>query len=405
MEGRMLRRGRVAVLGAYTAQGLGYAVVVTSLPALKARQQIDDTVVSLIVLGVCVFAAGGSFIADAVARRGGSRAALVLGLALQAVALPLIALPLPPALFFAAFAVYGLGLGAVDASSAMQGVILQRAHGSPLLGGFFAGYTAAAIVGALVVSAASGMTARVPALGAAIALLIAGVWAAAVAAAGSRRFAAEEHPTGDAEGAQPRHRLPVRGIWIFGAVILAVFVLDSAVSTWSTVYLQDDLGVLAWVAPLGYGAYQVAVLGTRLATDVLLRRAGARLLVAVAVVVAAIGCVGVVALPSPAAAIAGFALAGVATGALVPAAFGSAGELDPARSDEVIARVNVFTYVGAVVGAVAVGLLADGPGLATAFLIPAVAIAAVLLVLRAFPRRAPGAASGTRAQALDTLER
>jgi MFS family permease len=403
MEGRMLRRGRVAVLGAYTAQGLGYAVVVTSLPALKARQQVDDTTVSLIVLGVCVFAAGGSFLADAVARRGGSRAALVLGLGLQAVALPLVALPLPPALFFAAFALYGIGLGAVDAASAMQGVILQRAHGSPLLGGFFAGYTAAAIVGALVVAAASGVAARVPALGAAIALLLAGVWAAAVAAAGARRFAVEEVVAPTAAG--PRRGLPVRGIWIFGAVILAVFVLDSAVSTWSTVYLQDGLALIAWIAPLGYGAYQLAVLVTRLATDALLRRVGARTVVAGAVVAAAAGCLVVALLPLPAAAIAGFALSGAATGALVPAAFAAAGDLDPARSDEVIARVNVFNYVGAVLGGVSLGLLADGPGLGAAFLIPAVAIAAVLLALRAFPPRPPGSATDSAADALDTLER
>jgi MFS family permease len=382
----MLRRGRAAVLGAYTAQGFGYAVVVTSLPALKERQGIDDTVVSLIVLGVCAFAAAGSFLADAVARRGGSRGALILGLALQAVALPLVALPSPPVLFFAAFALYGVGLGAVDASSAMQGVVLQRAQGSPLLGGFFAGYTGAAIAGAGVVAAASALTPRVPALGAALALLLAGLWAAAVAAAGSRRFAPEDAPAETAERAGGA--LPRRGIWIFGAVILGVFVVDSAVSTWSTVYLQDDLAVVAWLAPLGYGAYQVSVLATRLATDRLLRRVGARALVGAALALAAAGCLVVSVLPLPVAAIAGFALAGVATGAVVPAAFGAAGELDAARSDEVIARVNVFNYVGAVIGAVAVGLLADGPGLATAFLIPAAALLALLLALRAFPRRA-----------------
>lgn len=394
----MLRRGRAAVLGAYTAQGLGYAVVVTSLPALKERQGVDDTTVSLIVLGVCVFAAGGSFLADAIARRAGSRGALITGLALQAVALPLIALPSPAPVFLGAFALYGLGLGAVDAASAMQGVLLQRAHGSPLLGGFFAGYTGAAIVGALLVAAASAVAARVPALGAAIALLAAGLWAAAVAVSGTRGFAPEAAPTAADEPHAPRGPLPRRGIWIFGAVILAVFVLDSAVSTWSTVYLQDDLGVVAWIAPLGYGAYQVAVLATRLATDRLLRRVGARRLVAGAVVVAVAGCAAVAALPVAAAAIAGFALAGAATGALVPAAFGSAGELDPARSDEIIARVNVFNYVGAVVGAVAVGLLADGPGLAPAFLIPAVAVAAVLLLVRAFPARVVRPARGDRVE-------
>ncbi|MGP3535528.1 MFS transporter [Microbacterium sp. RD1] len=385
----MRRRARAAVTAAYAAQGLGYAVVVTSLPALKERQHIDDTIVSLIVLGVCVAAAGGSFLANAVAVRAGSRAALVVGLACQALALPLIAVPLPPVVFLAAFALYGIGLGAVDAASAMQGVMLQRAHGSPLLGGFFAGYTAAAIVGALLVAGATALLPLAVAAGAALGL--AAVWAATVAVLGARLFAPDAPALAD-EG-RSGERLPTRGIWTFGFVILAVFVLDSAVSTWSTVYLHDTLAVAAWVAPLGYGAYQVAVLATRLATDRLLRVTGPRTVVVAAVVIAVVGCVGVAALPWAAAAIAGFALAGVATGALVPVAFGAAGDLAPARSDQVIARVNVFNYVGAVIGAVAVGLLADGPGLGIAFLIPAALVAAVLSVARAFrPRTAHAAA-------------
>lgn len=384
----MQQRTRIAVTAAYAAQGLGYAVVVTSLPALKARQGVDDLVVTLIVLGVCVTAAGGSFVADAVARRIGSRGALVLGLVLQAVALPVIALPTPPAVFLAAFAVYGLGLGCVDAASAMQGVIVQRAHGSPLLGGFFAGYTAAAIAGALVVS---GLTALLPGPTASgVALGLAAVAVLAVALGGTRAFAAERVEA-TASDAPARTPLPRRGIWIFGAVILVAFVADSAVSTWSTVYL-DALGAAGWLAPLGYGAYQAAVLVTRLATDPLVRRFGPRRVVAIAIVVAALGCALVALVPAPAAALIGFALAGAATGVLVPTAFGGAGELDPARSDAIIARVNVFNYAGAVAGAVGVGLLADGPGLALGFLIPALALLALLAAVRAFRTGAPARA-------------
>ena len=54
------RHSRTAVTAAYAAQGLGYAVVVTSLPLFKERYDVDDTAVALIVLLVCVTAAGGS---------------------------------------------------------------------------------------------------------------------------------------------------------------------------------------------------------------------------------------------------------------------------------------------------------------------------------------------------------
>lgn len=374
----MPRAARVSLSAAYAAQAVGYAVVVTSLPALKARQHVDDTTVSLIVLGVCVTAAVGSIVANAVAVRFGSRAALVLGLVVQAVALPVIALPTPFAVFVGAFAVYGIGLGCVDASQAMQGVIVQRAYGRPLLGGFFATYTAAAIAGALLVSLVAAS-----AVGAGVAIAAAAVVALAVAIAGARLFA-RDVPVDEALPAGERTRLPRAGIWAFGLVILAVFVVDSAVSTWSTVYLHDDLAALAWVAPLGYAAYQACILVTRLVTDPLLPRIGRRRLVLIATLISVVGCVVVALLPFAAAAVVGFALAGVAVGVLVPVTFGAAGDLDPARSDQVIAHVNIFNYAGAVVGAVFVGLMADGPGLGIAFLLPAVVLASGLAVLRWF---------------------
>lgn len=375
------RAARLAVTGAYVAQGLGYAVIVTSLPALKARQDVDDTVVSLLVLGVALMAAVGSVVANAVAVRFGSRAALTLGLVVQAAALPLIAVPTPLPMFAAAFGLFGIGLGCVDAAAAMQGVAVQRAYGRHLLGGLFAAATAAAIAGALLVSlvAASALASGVALVCAAAIALAAGVVVA--------RLGAREVPVDEALPPAERTRLPRAGIWVFGLVILAVFVADSAVSTWGTVYLQDDLHALAWVAPLGYAVYQGVVLVTRLVTDRLIPAIGRRRLVAIAAVASAIGC-GVVALvPHPAAAIAGFALAGVSAGALIPVTFGAAGELDPPHSDQVIARVNLFNYAGAILGAVVIGLLADGPGLGPAFLLPAVALAAVLFAVPRFRTR------------------
>ena len=380
-----LRAARGAVTAAYAAQGLGYAVIVTSLPALKARQDVGDDIVTILVLGVALTAALGSVIANAVAVRWGSRTALALGLIVQAVALPVIALPTPFPVFAGAFAAFGIGLGCVDAAAAMQGVAVQRAYGRHLLGGFFAAATAAAIAGALLVSWVA-----LSAVGAGVALSCAAVIALAAAIAGLRLFA-REVPIDEALPPTERTRLPRAGIWAFGLVILAVFVADSAVSTWSTVYLQDDLAALAWIAPLGYAAYQAVVLITRLATDRLVPTLGRGRLVAIAASVSAVGCVIIALLPFPIAAIVGFALAGVSAGVLIPVTFGAAGELAPDHSDQVIARVNLFNYAGAILGAVVLGLLADGPGLGIAFLLPAVALAAILFAVPKF-RVAPAPA-------------
>lgn len=379
---------RLAVAAAFAAQGFGYATVVTALPALKERQGIDDTAVSLVVLLVCVAAAAGSVVAERVATRRGSRAALLLGLAVQAVALPAVALSVPVVPFVAGFVVYGVGLGLVDAASGIQGVLVQRRYGRPVMSGFFACYTTGAVAGALAMSALVG-GAGVP--GAAGALGVAAVALAAAALTGRRRLVPVDLPLLTAAGAAgaglppappARGPLPTRGIWLVGGVVLAAFVADSAVSTWSTVYLHDVLLASGAVAPLGYAAYQGAVLLARLAGDRLVARTGRAALVAGAAAVATAGLVLVALVPSTAAAVLGFAVVGAGVGALVPLAFSAAGDLDPARTDEVVARVNVFTYAGAVLGAVAVGLLADGPGLALAFLLPAALVAPTVATAR-----------------------
>jgi len=403
---------RVATGAGYAAQGLGYATVVTSLPLLKERQGIDDAVVSGVVLTVCLAAAAGSVVADKVAARRGSRAALVAGLLVQAAALPAVVARPTLALFVAAFAVYGVGLGMVDAATGMQGVQVQRRYGRPVMSGFFACYTAAAIAGALLVSAA----ARHPSA-AVVALLAAAGWLAATAAAvawhlvgrepdevhGSAEGAvaaevglAADAPAGAvadavADAAAARPPLPARGVWTIGAVVMAAFVADSAVSTWSTVYLHDVLRASATVAPLGYAAYQAAILVSRTIGDRAVGRLGRGRLAVLSTLVSVVGLGLVAVAHTPAATVLGFAAAGVGVGVLVPIAFSAAGELVPSRSDEVVARVNLFNYAGAVLGAVAVGLLSDGPGLAVGFVIPLALLLPILRVRTALEARpAPG---------------
>lgn len=381
------RTARVVVGAAYAAQGFGYATVVTALPVFKERQGIDDTAVSLVVLLVCVAAAAGSVAAERLATRHGSRAALLAGLAAQAVALPVVAVSTPAVPFVAGFALYGLGLGTVDAAAGIQGVLVQRRYGRPVMSGFFACYTAAAVVGALAMSALVG-AAGVP--GAAGALVAAAAVLAGAALLGRSRLVPVDLALAGgatpAAPAAPRGPLPTRGIWVLGAVVLAAFVADSAVSTWSTVYLHDVLLASAAAAPLGYAAYQAAVLVTRLAGDRLVARFGRAALVVTGAAAGTAGLLLVALVPAVGVAVAGFAVVGVAVGVLVPLAFSAAGDLDPARTDEVVARVNLFNYAGAVLGAVAVGLLADGPGLALGFLLPAVLVAPVAATARSLAR-------------------
>lgn len=64
------------VMIAFAVQGFGYAAVVSALPTFKQRIGLSETMLSGILLAVCVAAAGGSVLADVIAVRWGSRWAI-----------------------------------------------------------------------------------------------------------------------------------------------------------------------------------------------------------------------------------------------------------------------------------------------------------------------------------------
>ena len=372
------RRRAIWIGAGYAAQGFGYAAVVTALPAFKERQDIGDGFVSVVLLLVCVAAAAGSVIADRVAARWGSRFALGGGLLTVAAGLALTTFYTPIPLFTAIFIAYGIGLGAVDASLSMQGVLVQGRLGRSVMSRLFAAYTAAAITAALLMSgfAASGG-------GAALAVGAAALFAVAVTLAGFSSLEPARTVLPDLVGDR-RHDGTRRVVMICGAFIFTAFLADSAVSTWSSVYLDDSLAARAAVVPLGYAAYQACVLIARLVGDHVVPRVGRAASATACLLICAVGCGIVVAIPAIPAAIAGFALTGIGVGILVPLTFSAAGEAAPGgRSDEVIARVNLFNYGGALLGAVLLGALSDPIGLRLAFLIPVAGLLATLPVVRA----------------------
>ncbi|MBD7920176.1 MFS transporter [Cellulomonas sp. Sa3CUA2] len=425
MQEVAVRRARVAVGATYAAQGFGYATVVTALPGLKARTGIEDDTIALVLLMGALLAAAGSVSAERLARRWSSRTAVVVGLLAQAVGLAFVAAATSVPPLVGAFVVFALGLGMVDASCNMQGVALQHRVGRSILSTLFACLTVAAILAALTQSGLARLGTTTGAVSALlVAVAVAGAIALAVrpsllprttdpatsphAAAADLPAAGAHHTDGIAPGARTgvvppdapatpaRTPLPRAGIWLFGALVAVAFVVDSAVSSWSTVYLHDELRASGTVAPLGYAAYQGAVLIARLAGDPLVRRYGRVRVAAPTGAVAAVGLFVVALVPSPGAAVVGFALAGIGAGTLVPLAFSAAGELAPARLDDVVARINLFNYAGALLGAVVIGLLSEVTGLGPAFLVPALMLVPAMAIVPRLAGRSTTPAPATR---------
>lgn len=380
----------VSVGAVYAVQGFGFALMVTSFPAMKDRYELSDTLVSILLLSLALTAAGGSVLANVVSVRRNSRMAVLVGVTLQVLGLATIGAGLPVEAYVAGVVIYGVGLGAIDASSAMQGVLAQRGRERTLLGRYFAVNTLASIAATAAMSLLLGA-----AMDVGVALLALAVIDLAVVVIGSRTLI-PEHAARSTSPARAG-RLPWRPVVVLGALIFAAFTADSAVSSWSSVYLDGTLAVSPAAVPLAYGAYLVVVLVSRLSVDFLSRRVPTAALALGALLIGVPGCALVALVPTLPAALIGFALIGVVAGALVPVTFTAAGRVLPERSDELVARVNLFNYAGAVVGAVATGLIGESIGLGLAFLLPLIALVAVIpavLSLGRSTRTSTGNAAG-----------
>jgi MFS family permease len=409
------RRARAAVTAAYAVQGAGFAVVLTSIPGYEERLGMGDDVVTLVVLGVCVCAGLGSALSGAVSARRGSRAVVVGGLLLAALGIAGAgAAPTWPA-FFLALAAYGVALGSVDAAMNMQGIDVERAYGRSLLASFYAGNAAGGVVGALLVSGAALVALPQPLALPAVALLV-----AAAALLLAPRLVAPRPPVpdgarapeaSDLTGASVHRttRVAAGTVALLGVAMVAFPVADSAISSWSAIFLRDVLLTGAEVAPLGYAAYQAALIVSRLAGDRVVERAGRVRVVRVGGVLGALGFVAVAVAPAWPVAVLGLAATGLGLGVVAPLAFSAAGDrardavaarstdgtapsgLVETVTDRAVARLNVFTYVGAVLGGVLTGVFATADQLRVGFAVLA-AIAAVSAVLAGrFRERSPAA--------------
>ena len=329
------QRARVATAAAFAAQGLMFTILLTHLPQFNDRYHVSDGTVTLIVLTVTVLAGVGSLLSEVLAGATSSRTALRCGLLVVAGAGAVIALAPGLAVFVAGFAIYGIGVGAVDAAGNMQAVAVQHRYGRSIITSFHAAWSGAAIAGALYV--AGGERIGIPLVWSI--LPIAGVVLAIVLIGGPHLL--PRRPI-LGRGARPRNRCRrfprpnhrrtgfritvTRGpLLMLGLAMTCFWAVDSGVSNWSALYLHDLLHASGSTAALGFALYQSMALVSRLAGDPTVRRFGAVAAVRAGSILGTAGTVLVVLAPGPAVAIAGFGLAGLGLPVIAPLCFSAAG--------------------------------------------------------------------------------
>ncbi len=275
--------------------------------------------------------------------------------------------------FVGGLAVYGVGLGIVDATSNMQAVAVEHRYGRPILPSFHGAWTFGGILGACYALAA----AHLP-------LWTAGLVAVVPLVALAAPYLPREH--GEALTAAEQVAVPWRPILLVGLGMVLFYMVDTAAQTWGPTYLDDSRR-----AQHPRRAGHAALPGrqprapARRATGWWRGTARCR------------SCAPARWWPrwpcswwsprrpgrSPSWA---SRCSGAGVSVIAPLSFSAAARIaggEQARVDAVIARFNQFNYVGGLLGAVLTGLVGAG-SLRLGFAVPMVLILAMLPLARAF---------------------
>jgi MFS family permease len=366
----------------FFAQGVTFALLVTRIPAIQDRYGVSDALLPVFLAAVPVLAGVGSVTTEQLVKR--VRPSRLLRWTQPVILLALLGVGAGGHMagLAVALAAFGLTVGALDASMNMLGVSLQRTYGRSIMLGFHAAYSLGGIVGASLawVGAHWHLALWVSYLPVVVVLLPAVL-------VGSRWYVDGSAPAADAaeaEGGSVVFRL----LLPLCLVMMFAYIGDSTVSNWSAKYLQDTLGGSEQLATVPYNVYMVTTLLGRSIGDFGVRRFGAVAVVRLGALVAALGFAVVAGAPGAWVGMLGFTLLGLGLCVLVPQTFAAAGRLFPGASDTAVARLNIFNYVGFLVGSPLVGALGDAWNYRGAMLVPMVLVLVTLVYARSF---APGA--------------
>ncbi|MFJ9028171.1 MFS transporter [Streptomyces sp. NPDC102274] len=390
MTDARLRHGRLSLALSFFVQGVTFALLVTRIPAIQDRYGVSDALLPAFLAAVPVLAGVGSVVTEKLVVR--VRPGVVLRWAQPVVLLALLGAGAGGEMWQLgiALAAFGLSVGALDASMNMLGVSLQRAYGRSIMLGFHAAYSLGGIVGASLAWAGahwdlSLLMSYLPVVAVLLpAALIGSRWYAdADADAGADRTDTERADTERAAGAASR---PVAFKLLLPLCLVMAFAYigDSTVSNWSAKYLQDVLGGSEELATVPYNAYMVTTLLGRAVGDLGVRRFGPVAVVRCGSLLAGAGFAVVAPASGAWMGILGFTMLGLGLCVIVPQTFAAAGRLFPASSDMAVARLNIFNYVGFLIGSPLVGAVGDLWSYRGAMLVPMVMVLVTLLYARSF---------------------
>lgn len=436
-----LRRARLGAALLFLVNGAVFANLLPRLPQIKDAFELSNSVYGFVVIAFPL----GSLLAGTapapIMRRWGSGRTAVMGSVAIALMILLAGVSggiggglLVLLAYIVPLMLAGMLDAITDTAQNAQALDVQRAMGRSILNSMHALWSLGSVIGGLMGTAALAL--QVPL---AMHLTISGILFSAVAVfAGTRVLTMEEvarvRPIAEssaqqdalsADGPEPAQDLPglseqdapgvaaaahepssgaasaataspgsagparraVLMLLLISVVSITGVMVEDLGQNWSALYLSQVLEASATMAGLGLVALMCAQFIGRLLGDRMVDRLGHVTMARLGAVGIAAGLGLVVAAPAPAAAVAGFFLAGLGSATLVPSAYHAADLVPGLRPGTGLAVVSWLMRGAFLSLSPFVGVVSDALGLRLAFLV--IPVAAVLAVLAAGHLRQP----------------
>ena len=365
-----VQRARRTETAIFLVHGLLFASWAAHIPHVKARLDMSDGTLGLALLGTPVGSVLAMVLAARLLPRLGSRRMVQVSLAGYCLTGPLVGLAGSVPALVAALFVWGAFQGTLDVSMNTQAIAVEAVAERPLMNGLHAAWSigafAGAAIGALGVAVGVSLTSQLLVLGL---LALAGMNRSNSALLGdARRPWTTELGDPAADGKRVAGRVRPRSavLLMLGVVALASMLCEGAAADWASVYLRDSLGAGVGVAGLGYTAFTLAMTGTRLGGNAMLRRVRRERLLPGLALLATAGFAGALVVGTVAATLAGFLCLGIGLATVVPTTFSAAGDVPGMHPGVSVATVSAFGWAGFVCGPPLIGQLASRYSLHTA---------------------------------------
>ncbi|OKL52934.1 MFS transporter [Bowdeniella nasicola] len=385
-----LRRARLGVNILFLTNGALFANLLPRYPMVKDLLGVDATIFGLLVACFPFGAMIAGLTAGKVIRRFSSATTAMVGTYVVAIALLIASLALEASPFLFALAMF-VGGGAdaiVDVGQNAHGMRVQRGYGRSIINSFHAAWSAGAVIGGLMGSAATGLKVALHVhLGVSGVMFCAAAYVAGrLALPGPDTPEIEEHE--DAGANVPSYRSALLIMAALSIVALSGTFVEDAGSTWSALFLRDIVGATGGIVGLGYVAMVAAQFVGRMTGDRFTDRYGARAVARVGAFLIATGMTLMLLWPNTATTLSAFALAGFGCATLVPAAFDAADRIPGLPEGTGLTMIGWTMRLAFLSGPPLVGLITDAVGLRIGLAIVPLGAIALVFASRVLPRRA-----------------